>query len=104
MANQTATTEELKQKFPRTIAEELHNAWAALRRKRDPETIAEALKVSRPIIDKALIYGHVTMTGLTDKITKFFEDRLIKERKDADKLLTMQRENAARLTSLSGKE
>jgi nitrogen regulatory protein PII-like uncharacterized protein len=86
--NPTNTPAKRERKVPlaRTISEELHNAWTRLRRKKDPETIAEALGVSRPVIDKALLYGHVLMEGLAPKITKFFEDRLDQEKADAERL------------------
>jgi nitrogen regulatory protein PII-like uncharacterized protein len=77
---------ESKKQWPRTIAEELHEAWKGARRKGDPEELAKVCGVSRPVIDRALIYGYVSVEGLTDKINKYFEERLRKERKDAARL------------------
>lgn len=77
---------ESKTVWNRTIAEELHETWLRLKRKKDPEAIAEALGVSRPVIDRALLYGYVSIPELTGKITQFFEDRLNKERADAVRL------------------
>jgi hypothetical protein len=66
----------------RTISKELHDQWKKLRRKGDPKVIAAELDVSKPTIDNALRYGFVATQRLTDGITKFFADRLLKE-KDA---------------------
>lgn len=70
----------------RTIAQELHEQWRKLERKGDSEKIAELLGVSKPTIDKALIYGCVHQQVLVDGITKFFADRILKEKEDADRL------------------
>lgn len=72
--------------WERTIDEELLKTWQKLKRKKDPETMAAALGVSRPVIDRALIYGYVSMPDLVPKINKFFEDRLTGERGDAQRL------------------
>jgi hypothetical protein len=77
---------ESKKQWPRTVAEELHESWKTLKRKKDPDVIAKQLGVSRPVIDRALIYGYVSIPDLADKITKYFEDRLNKERGDASRL------------------
>lgn len=81
---------ESKKQWPRTIAEELHEAWKRNRRKGDPEELAKVAGVSRPVIDRALIYGHVSVAGLTDKINDYFEARLTKERADAARLTSLQ--------------
>lgn len=77
---------ESKKQWQRTIAEELHDAWKKNRRKGDPEELAKVCEVSRPVIDRALIYGYVSVEGLVDKINRYFEDRLTKERQDAQRL------------------
>lgn len=77
---------ESKKQWPRTVAEELHEAWKSNRRKGDPEALAAHCGVSRPVIDRALLYGYVSVEGLTDKINQYFEDRLKKERQDAARL------------------
>jgi nitrogen regulatory protein PII-like uncharacterized protein len=81
---------ESKKQWPLTVAPELHNAWKNARRKGDPEELAKVCGVSRPVIDRALIYGYVSVEGLTDKINKYFEDRLRKERKDAARIESLQ--------------
>lgn len=73
----------------RTISIELHNAWLALKRKGDPERMATELGYSRPVIDKALIYGYVSMQGLVDDINRYFHERLTKERATATELMAM---------------
>lgn len=70
----------------RTIAVELHKQWRQLERTGDAEAIAKKLKVSKPTIDKALIYGGVHQQKIQDGINKFFADRLIREKEMADHL------------------
>ena len=79
-----------KKEWPRTVSEELHNAWKELRRMGDPEVMATALGYSRPVIDRALIYGYASMPELPDLINKFFKDRLEKERREAKQLIDLQ--------------
>lgn len=75
-----------KREWTRTVTQELHDAWKRLRRKGDPELMAETLQYSRPVIDRALLYGYVSMPELPDKINKFFKDRLEKEKSEAQQL------------------
>lgn len=70
----------------RTIAPELHKQWRKLERRKDSEAIAELLNVSKPTIDKALIYGNVHQQMIIDGINKFFADRLLAEKNKADEL------------------
>lgn len=79
-----------KRQWERTITLELHEAWKQLRRIGDPELMAKELQYSRPVIDRALLYGYVSMPELTDKINKFFKDRLENERKEATAMLKLQ--------------
>lgn len=81
-----------KRNWECTITKELHDAWKILRRKGDPELMAETLQYSRPVIDRALIYGYVSMPELPDKINNFFRDRLNKEKEDAQGLLQLNDE------------
>lgn len=74
------------QKNKRTISEELHEQWKLHRRIGDCDALAALLKVSKPTIDNALIYGAVHQQKLVDGITKFFKDRLLKEQGDAQEL------------------
>ena len=78
-----------KRVWTRTVSQKLHDAWQRLRRKGDPELMAEKLGYSRPVIDKALIYGYVSLPELPDKINAFFMDRLKEEEKQADELINL---------------
>lgn len=75
-----------KERHRRTIAKELHEQWRSLERKNDSDTIAGILGVSKPTIDKALIYGCVHQQALVDGITKYFADRIIREKEEAGRL------------------
>jgi endonuclease III-like uncharacterized protein len=76
-----------KHKKPtRTIAQELHAQWRKLERKNDAVELAKLLEVSKPTIDKALIYGSVHQQKIVDGITKYFADRLLKEKEAGDQL------------------
>ena len=75
-----------KKTWPRVVALELLQSWQDSRRKGDPELMAETLGYSRPVIDRALLYGYISMPELTAKITKFFADRLEAERQQAKEL------------------
>lgn len=77
---------ENKKQWTLTIAPELHETWKNSRRIGDPEALAKVCGVSRPVIDKALIYGYVSVEGLVDKINTYFEERLLKERADAKRI------------------
>lgn len=78
-----------KQRFKRTIAEELHKQWRELERKGDSEVLAKKLEVSKPTLDKALIYGCVHQQKIVDGITKYFADRIIFEKEEALRLKDM---------------
>ena len=69
-----------KTTYPRTISLELHQVWNQYRRRKDGETLAMELGFSRPIIDRALKHGYVKTEGVAEAISKFFTDRLQKER------------------------
>ncbi len=81
-----------KKIWPRTISPELLEAWKKLRRKKDPEAMAKELGYSRPVIDRALIYGYVSMPELTELMNKFFLDRLNKEKSQAAELMGLLNE------------
>lgn len=71
------------EKYPRTVAAELLEAWQRLKRRGDGEVMAEELQYSRPVIDRALNYGYVTLQELPDKINKWLKERLERERAEA---------------------
>lgn len=74
----------------RTIAKELFEQWRDLTRKGDSEAVAKLLQVSKPTIDKALIYGCSHSQVIIDGITRYFADRLMKEREAADSLKSLR--------------
>jgi hypothetical protein len=87
---------ETKKVWTRSISQELHEAWKRLRRTGDPELMAKDLGYSRPVIDRALKYGYISMPELTEKINKFFLDRLNKERGKAQELMAMANQAAVK--------
>ena len=74
-------------KYPRTVSKELFAVWNQYRRTGDGQTIADALGYSRPVIDRALNFGHVKAKGLSDQISKFFSKRLTDERQTAQEMV-----------------
>lgn len=78
-----------KKTYERTVAAELLEMWQKSRRKKDPDTIAETLGYSRPVIDRALLYGYVSMPELPGLITQFFMDRIQSEINQAKQLKTL---------------
>lgn len=74
------------QMFKRTISKDLHEQWRKQTRTGDPDAIAKALGVSKPTIDKALIYGCVHKQRIVDGITEFFTERLKRESEAAGRL------------------
>lgn len=81
---------ERKIQYQRTISQELHTAWLKLKRKGDSAIIAEKLDLSRPVIDRALLYGYVAQVAdLPDQINKFFFERMEAEKSQAKKLTAM---------------
>lgn len=88
----TIMTTKTEARHKRTIAEELHQQWRNLERKGDSEAIATAMGVSKPTIDKALIYGCVHQQKIVDGVTKYFADRIIREKESAAHLKEMSTE------------
>lgn len=80
-------------KHPRNVALELLQAWQKLRRRGDGQEMAKDLEYSRPVIDRALNFGHVNVPGMVDSINQWFTERLTRERKSANKLLQLNIEN-----------
>lgn len=86
-------TTKKKVRHRRTIALELHKKWRDLERKGDAEKLATELGVSKPTIDKALIYGCVHQQALVDGITKYFADRILREKEQAQQLTDLAIQN-----------
>lgn len=75
----------------RTISQELHEQWRKLERRGDATALAKLLEVSKPTIDKALIYGNVHKQEIIDGINKFFADRLMAEKATAQELADLSK-------------
>jgi hypothetical protein len=71
----------MAERYPRTISINLFRQWKKMRRFNDGRDLTIHLAKSRPIIDRALKYGHVKDETLIKKITKFFADR---ERRESE--------------------
>lgn len=78
--------EKKQRKFEMTITKELWKAWNALRKKGDSEKLQNITGKSRPMIDRALNFGHVNDEELKEAITKFYAERKEKELKQANEL------------------
>lgn len=85
----------------RTIAEELHKQWRRLERKNDALELAKLLEVSKPTIDKALIYGSVHQQKIVDGITKYFADRLLREKESGGQLKALANEAETKVSNQS---
>lgn len=77
----------MEERYPRTIAQQLFDSWQILRRYGDPGRICKAAKISRPIVDRAINYGHVKDPNVTKAINKFFSDRTEKENNTGGKFI-----------------
>jgi endonuclease III-like uncharacterized protein len=86
-------TKKKEPRHRRTIAEELHKQWRSLERNGDTTAIATILNVSKPTIDKAIIYGCVHQQAIVDGITKYFADRIIREKEEASRLKDLAENN-----------
>jgi hypothetical protein len=61
------------------ISPDLLESWKKVKRHGDTELMSTKFKVSVPVIQRALKYGFVTISGLSEKITDFFYERLSTE-------------------------
>lgn len=77
--------------FHRTIELTLFNEWQKQRRMNDALELVyffneRGKKVSRPTIERGLIYGHVNQKVLIEGITEFFKNRVNAEKQAAKEL------------------
>jgi hypothetical protein len=72
-----------------TITEELFETWKQCRMRGDVNEITKLMKVSRPVIERALNSGFVVQQGLADKITEFFTKRLEESQVNSERLKKM---------------
>ena len=76
-----------KKVLERTIDEDLFKSWQMLYRTKDVEELMEITGKSYPIIQRALMHGHVKNDELCDTISKFYEDRSQKQKGQAKSIL-----------------
>lgn len=77
----------MDERYPRTIALENYDAWQILRRRGDGSKLVKHVGHCRPIIDRALNYGHVKEDVVRRRINSFFRNRQEKEKKEGEELL-----------------
>lgn len=71
----------MAKRYPMTISKPLFDTWQKNRRKNDSVKIMEITGMSRPIIDRALNYGHVKDDDIISTITNYFLMRVQNENK-----------------------
>jgi hypothetical protein len=76
----------------RTIAKELHAQWLRLRRRGDTIELSKRTGLTKAMIDRAVLYGHVLNQPLVDYITRFFADRLLREKELAQQIVDLKRQ------------
>ena len=77
------TKPSMASRFPMNISQDLFDAWQKLRRTGDPKDICKDLNLSRPVIDRALNFGHVKNLEVTpERISKWFAKRIENEKKN----------------------
>lgn len=76
-------------RWQRTIRKELHTQWRKSERSGDIKELCEITGKSYPTVYRALRYGYVNDTELSDKINNFFIERNIKELEVADQLQSL---------------
>ena len=65
----------VKKTFERTISEALFETIKMLRRYEDVQKLVDKTGLSRPVIDKALNFGHIRQASLETAIIEFYEIR-----------------------------
>ena len=76
-----------KKTFERTIEPGSEGGWKMLYGTREVEKWKEITGKSYPIIQRALMHGHVKNDELCDTISKFYEDRSKKQKGQAKSIL-----------------
>lgn len=77
-----------KKTFECTINIVLFETIKMLRRVQDAKDLVDKTGFSRPVIDKALNYGHIRDAVLEKAIVAFYQEREEWQEKEAKKLLT----------------
>jgi hypothetical protein len=76
----------MAKRFPMTIPKSLFDSWQKNKRKNDAAKLMEICERSRPIIDRALNYGHVKDDELISTITNYFLLRVQNENRQCERL------------------
>lgn len=84
----------MQEKFPMTITQEMYDAWQTFRRMGDPAKLQKILgaprgKVSRPVVERALNYGHCPNPLFVTRINKYFTARKEEEEQSGTKLIQL---------------
>lgn len=77
-----------KKTFECTINPVLFETIKMLRRVQDAKDLVDKTGFSRPVIDKALNYGHIRDAVLEKAIVAFYQEREEWQEREAKKLLT----------------
>lgn len=77
-----------KKTFECTINPVLFETIKMLRRVQDAKDLVDKTGFSRPVIDKALNYGHIRDAVLEKAIVDFYQEREEWQEREAKKLLT----------------
>ncbi len=84
---QEKRTSTMAERYPCNVPKEQYDYWQKHRLTNDADILCKKIGLSRPVIDRALNYGHVKKDDLADKINKFFEQRVEKQKKMGQRLL-----------------
>lgn len=74
------------QKFKRTISEDLFTSWENNKRPGDATRIKNITGRCYPVVQRALKYGYVMDSSLSDQINNYFLDRKSQEAAAAEKI------------------
>lgn len=77
----------MKERYPLTIEQDLYDSWQLHRRYGDPGRICKAKGISRPIVDRALNFGHVKDPLVAKRIYAFFMERVNSEKNSGNRLI-----------------
>ena len=81
--------EATKKTFERTIDEALFELIKLLRRYEDVQKLSEITGFSRPVIDKALNFGHIRQSSLETAIIEFYENRASEHSKAVKRIINL---------------
>jgi hypothetical protein len=78
-----------KNKYPCTVSKDLWDTWRKVARHGDIADLEKFCEVSRPTIRRAINNGYVVQNDLPDKINRFFYERLVREKAEAERLIAL---------------